>query len=1181
MRRTLVRLRGIVMTLRRRLSSCAATTAVVLGLLGGQHAGAQPAVAQDKVVSAVPVNYTPRIDGGAVKSIAQVGSWIVAGGTFTSATQHGSSTATSVAHVVAFDHSTGALDTAFLPALNNNVLAVLPGPTANTVYLGGAFGTVNGVKSKGITLLNLSTGAIVAGFKPPALNGAVYSMRLTHGQLLVTGSFTTASGAPANGAVSLNPTTGAKTSYLTVALTGHHNYNGTSGAKGPVGGRAMDVSPDGSRAIIVGNFKNADGVLHDQIVMLDLGATAATVDPNWNTSAYTAPCASGAFDTYVEDVDFSPDGSYFVVVATGGGTFSTNTDGTRSLCDSAARWSTSDTGPSVRPSWIDYTGNDTFWSVAVTGTAIYVGGHERWVNNPNNSDSAGAGAVPRPGVVALDPASGLPLTWNPGRNPRGAGAFALLATPEGLYVGSDTNYFGNFKYRRDEIGFFPLAGGYAPASTATATLPANVYAAGQLPNSANTNILYRVNAGGPGLAAVDNGPDWLADQSSTDPGAAYHNNQGNVAGWSPVAAVDSTVPAGTPHAIFDSERWSPNDSPAMTWDFPVAAGTPIEVRLYFANRCTCTSNVGQRVFNVNLEGTQVLNNYDIVAGAGDQTGTMKAFDITVPSSGTYAGKVDIAFTHVVENPLIDGIEIVRTGSGSPAAAASTDDLAYRPWSGTTIGALTTVPNTGIAWGSTRGAFAVGDTIFYGDSASQFWSASFDGTHVGTPTPIDPYDDPTWDSVDTGSGNTYQGVKPGYYSELPNVTGAFYSDGRLYYSLFGKSALYYRYFTPDSGTIGGQEFTATGGNFSDVAGMFRTGNTLYVAHRSDGTLHSLAFTDGGSNGQNPSVDAGTDTVVSGPAIDGNDWRSRSLFAYGPPTIPDQPPSAAASGSCAQLTCTFDSTGSADPDGSIASYSWDFGDGTTGSGPAPSHGYASPGTYTYTLTVTDDRGVSSAPAQGTVTATPLATPVGFVAAGHAYAAGKTSVSLTVPAAAAAGDTLLLYVATANTTAGAINTPTGWTRVTTQNAMPLQSAVFQLAASAASAGSTVTTTVVSAGPISAQLIDYRGVAADVPVTAGASDTKALTTHTAPPVSVAAGGSWVVSFWTDKSSSTTAWTVPAALSERDTLIGSGTSHLTGELADSGAPLASGNYPAQTASVGATASGKAAMISLVLKPAG
>jgi PKD repeat protein len=64
--------------------------------------------------------------------------------------------------------------------------------------------------------------------------------------------------------------------------------------------------------------------------------------------------------------------------------------------------------------------------------------------------------------------------------------------------------------------------------------------------------------------------------------------------------------------------------------------------------------------------------------------------------------------------------------------------------------------------------------------------------------------------------------------------------------------------------------------------------------------------------------------------------------------------------------FTSAGSSDPDGTIASYAWDFGDGTTGTGASPSKAYATVGTYTVTLTVTDDKG-ASATAQAQVTVT----------------------------------------------------------------------------------------------------------------------------------------------------------------------------------------------------------------------
>jgi len=55
--------------------------------------------------------------------------------------------------------------------------------------------------------------------------------------------------------------------------------------------------------------------------------------------------------------------------------------------------------------------------------------------------------------------------------------------------------------------------------------------------------------------------------------------------------------------------------------------------------------------------------------------------------------------------------------------------------------------------------------------------------------------------------------------------------------------------------------------------------------------------------------------------------------------------------AEVPVTFDGTGSTDPDGNALSYSWEFGDGETGTGSKPGHTYDSAGTYKVNLTVSD--------------------------------------------------------------------------------------------------------------------------------------------------------------------------------------------------------------------------------------
>lgn len=74
--------------------------------------------------------------------------------------------------------------------------------------------------------------------------------------------------------------------------------------------------------------------------------------------------------------------------------------------------------------------------------------------------------------------------------------------------------------------------------------------------------------------------------------------------------------------------------------------------------------------------------------------------------------------------------------------------------------------------------------------------------------------------------------------------------------------------------------------------------------------------------------------------------------------NQSPVASFSATPSGLSVSVNAGASSDPDGSIAGYAWNFGDGRTATGVTASNTYASAGTYTVTLTVTDNQGATSA-------------------------------------------------------------------------------------------------------------------------------------------------------------------------------------------------------------------------------
>jgi hypothetical protein len=111
----------------------------------------------------------------------------------------------------------------------------------------------------------------------------------------------------------------------------------------------------------------------------------------------------------------------------------------------------------------------------------------------------------------------------------------------------------------------------------------------------------------------------------------------------------------------------------------------------------------------------------------------------------------------------------------------------------------------------------------------------------------------------------------------------------------------------------------------------------------------------------------DGIGTGPPASGfNDYGSLGEYALtgSVPAPTTQAPVAVADLSgpltgLPPLEVSFSSAGSSDPDGTISSYDWDFGNGSGSNAANPVFTYSTPGTYTASLVVTDDGGVSSVP------------------------------------------------------------------------------------------------------------------------------------------------------------------------------------------------------------------------------
>ena len=980
---------------------------LALILTGFATAEAGAATPQEVVVSENPADWTPYVSDGEVRAIVQIGTKVYVGGSFTQFQEPGQPLITRTG-LFAADATNGRIDTGFSPVLNGVVHTLAAAPDGN-LFVGGSFTQVNGVARTGLVKLDAATGATIASFTART-NGEVHELALSGNRLFLAGYFGTVNGVARTKAAAVDRTTGAlDPSFNFVFSDPMLNSSGV----GALQVTDLALTPDGSRLIAIGNFTKVGGVARAQVALFDVTPSAITL-ANWSTDRFAPKCPVEFTAFYVRDVAVDPTGTYFVIVTTGGyGREPTP------LCDTATRWELAQSGSGLQPTWVNHTGGDTLHSVGITANAVYIGGHQRWQNNPFTGNRAGPGAVPREGIAALDPVNGLPLSWNPTRT-RGDGLKVFHVTQDGIWVGSDTNELGNEWHPK--LGFFPAAGGKPIPPSITGTVPGDLYKAG--PTDVLTRQPFSGMSVGPSSTVAAGVPAWSQARGT------YEISGKLFSGWSDSKLYVRDFDGGAPGAATQVPLYG-----LETFNFPVQAVNGMffdratsrlyyiqsgDANLYYRYFTFESQVVGALRFSVPSGGVawNLVRGMTVASGRiyyADTSGNLRSIGFAngAPVSGTgtlisgpaigdgrtWDAKGLFVFNQVNKAPAASFTRSCTNLSCSFDGSGSSDPdgtIASYSWSfgdgstatgatashtyaaaGTYTVTLTVTDNGGATSTSTQqvtvSAPASAEWEFTGSGSStsgSFKSHSFTVTTVPKVLYLQlDWDnasadlnlflkDPNGVTVAFANGSTF---KPEVVQYTATIAGTWQANVS-----FKSGSASYRLLINPTNQPPTASFTSS---CTDLGCSFDASGSS----DGDGSIASYAWTFGDGNtgsGQKPShtyAAAGTYTVEL--TVTDNQGATATTTRSVTVTAPNQAPTASFTSNCTLLACSFDGSGSSDPDGSIASYAWNFGDGTTGSGQKPSHTYALPGTYTVELTVTDNQGATATTTTSvTVTALP---------------------------------------------------------------------------------------------------------------------------------------------------------------------------------------------------------------------
>ena len=407
------------------------------------------------------------------------------------------------------------------------------------------------------------------------------------------------------------------------------SFTYTPSAEAPYGGTPWTVPG----TIQAENFDTGgEGVAYHDMEAANLGGqyrTSEGVDIETcadSGGGYSVGWASaGEWLNYT--VNVSTTGSYTLSVRVAsngaGGTFHVESDGT----NISGAMTIPDTG--AWQTWTTLTANVNLSSGQhILRLALDTNGATGAVGNFNWFSFASTGNPP-PAIANPPPVIASAATATP--NPVAPGTSVSFAVSASDSDGDTLAYTWNFGDGTTGTGA-AATHTYASAGNYAVSVTADDGHGGAAASSVNVTVFSAINSGGASVGT------FAADQNFSG-GNTYTTT-------SAINTSNVTNPA--PQAVYQSERYG-----NFTYTFSnLLAGASYTVRLHFAE--IWWNSAGQRVFNVSINGTQVLSNFDIYATAGGNfIAIVEEFTATASN-----GQIAITFTTLKDNAKSSGIEII-------------------------------------------------------------------------------------------------------------------------------------------------------------------------------------------------------------------------------------------------------------------------------------------------------------------------------------------------------------------------------------------------------------------------------------------------------------------------------------------------------------------------------------------